>query len=614
MPFLRAWSWRQLGIFSYDVLMVPVALWFAYLTRFDGTLPISYQTSFWLLISFAIPIHAFVFWIFSVQRGLWRFTSLHDLWLILRATSTAMVLLIVIIFASKHIYGLYGIPRTALLLFWIYLTGLLIFSRLSVRIFKEHRWVPAEHSKTVVIWGAGTAGRNLLRQLRQRPELGLGVKFLLDNAMNLHGRTVDGIAIKAGLAPLKTALDQQEVDEVLLAEPDLDSAHIRQILALCERYQVPCRTLPSLLELDERVELSQLRPVSVEDLLGREPVRLDSAAISGYLRQQTVLITGGGGSIGAELCRQVLAQQPAQLIVFDNCEYNLYQIEQELQERHPESSLLFLLGDAKDANKVNWLFEQFQPQVIFHAAAYKHVPLIELNPDEGIRNNVLATKIVADAADAYRCERFVLVSTDKAVNPANIMGATKQLAELYCQALGAKSQTAFITTRFGNVLGSAGSVVPLFKQQIERGGPVTVTHSEITRYFMTIPEAAALILQAGAMGQGGEIFVLDMGERIRILDLAKQMIRLSGLEPEIDIPIKYIGLRPGEKLYEELFYDHEGLLPTKHPKLLLATTSPPDWDWLNTELEQLFAQSMVPDQATIVSQLQRLLPGFQFNP
>jgi FlaA1/EpsC-like NDP-sugar epimerase len=361
------------------------------------------------------------------------------------------------------------------------------------------------------------------------------------------------------------------------------------------------------------VSIEKLRPVTVEDLLGREVIEINYGAVAEYLARKVVLVTGGGGSIGSELCRQIALQKPDAIIIFESSEYNLYSIDQNLQREFPKLRIKPVLGDIKDENRVSWVFGQYLPNVVFHAAAYKHVPMLEFNPAEGVRNNVIGTTIVAEAADRFHVERFVLISTDKAVNPANTMGATKRAAELFCQNLDQRSETSFITTRFGNVLGSTGSVVPLFQRQIETGGPVTVTHPEITRYFMTIPESVSLILQAGSMGQGGEIFVLDMGEPVLIKDLAEQMIRLSGLEPGIDIEIDYIGLRPGEKLYEELLHESEGLQLTSHEKLLLAKSRTVKWEWLMEKLVCLQKAAASRNIEKLRKCLQDVVPEFKRN-
>ena len=412
---------------------------------------------------------------------------------------------------------------------------------------------------------------------------------LVDDDIGKQGHEVQGVRVRGRLDDIAQAGARLDMRIVLIAMPSASRKTMDQVVQVCNEVQVPCRTLPSLSELaDGRVEVSRLRPVTVEDLLGRDPVVLDSHAISDFLRGKRVLVTGGGGSIGAELCRQISRHEPALLVVMDNSEYNLYRIDQELAAIAPSLVFTSALGNVQDAAAVENLFAQVKPEIIFHAAAYKHVPIVEENVAEGIRNNIFGTRVVADAALRHGADKFVLISTDKTVNPTNVMGTTKRVAELYCQALNRDESTHFVTTRFGNVLASNGSVVPLFERQIAAGGPVTVTDPDITRYFMTIHEAASLILQAGAIGRGGEIFVLDMGEPVRIRDLAEKLIQLSGLRPYQDIQIVYTGLRPGEKMHEELFYTREELQGTTHPKLLLASSIPAALAGMQADLGMLY--------------------------
>jgi len=403
---------------------------------------------------------------------------------------------------------------------------------------------------------------------------------------------------------------------VLLAIPSAPHQLVRRISEQCREMDVPCRVLPSIAEMaDGRVTVSQLREVTIEDVLGRDSVTLDDVAIAEFIAGKCILVTGAGGSIGSELCRQIRRAGASRLVMLDHSEFNLYNIEQELREgvgAMAVDSCVPLLGDVRDTTRMRWVFEAYRPQVVFHAAAYKHVPLVEENPAEGARTNLVGTSQVADLAVEYGVGKMVLVSTDKAVNPTNVMGATKRAAEIYCQNLAERSPgTAFITTRFGNVLGSAGSVVPKFRKQIAEGGPVTVTHPDMTRYFMTIPEAVSLILQAGAMGQGGEIFVLDMGEPVRIVDLAEQMIRLSGYEPGVDIAIQFTGLRPGEKMYEELFHDAEPLQPTSHEKIMLAHSRQVEWDGFTRDLGLLGEACTRRELGEVRRLLKVLVPEYQ---
>ncbi len=568
--------------FLHDIFWVPIALITAYLLRFNfSEIPGDYRYSLYQLLLFAPPIQGIIYWLFGLYRGFWRFASIPDLIRILKAVGMGTLVITV---SSGLLTRFQGVPRSVFLLYPLLLTGGLCGSRLLFRWLKDHRLSLQRGSGTrTLIVGAGRAGELLVRDLLHRVEYE-PVAFL-DDDKSLQNREIHGIRVVGETMDLPRIVSKQEIELVILAIPSAGKKVIRHLVQLCRQVNVVCQTLPSVLEMKGMdVDADRLRPVTVDDLLGREPIRMDKKAISGYLSGRNVLVTGGGGSIGSELCRQVAAQQPGRLTIFDHGEFNIYSIDHELRADFPDLRLETVLGDIKDRDRLDWVFSSFRPDVIFHAAAYKHVPMVEENPAEGVRNNVYGTQCVADAADRYQAEKFVLVSTDKAVNPANVMGATKRAAELYCQNLDRRSETCFITTRFGNVLGSTGSVVPLFQRQIETGGPVTVTHPEITRYFMTIPEAVSLILQAGAMGKGGEIFVLDMGEPVLIKDLAEQMIRLSGLEPGKNIEIVYTGLRPGEKLYEELLHKSEGLQPTSHEKLLLARSREVDWAWLQEKM------------------------------
>jgi FlaA1/EpsC-like NDP-sugar epimerase len=466
-----------------------------------------------------------------------------------------------------------------------------------------------EDREPALIIGAGRAGNMLIRDLLEHgPFTPVG---LVDDHPAKQGTDLYGVRVLGKVVDLPRLIQSHNIKVVLIAMPSASRSVMDEIVKICAERKVICRTLPSLLELaDGRVEVSRLRPVTVEDLLGREPVKLDNKSINAYIAGKCIAVTGGGGSIGSELCRQIMLHKPGKLLIIDSSEYNLYSIDMELRDKFPDADIKPLLIDIRIQESIEKAFSTYRPEVVFHAAAYKHVPMVEENIIEGIRNNVLGTKTVADAAVKSGVLTFVQVSTDKTVNPTSVMGATKRVAEVCCQALNTQVETHFITTRFGNVLGSTGSVVPLFKKQIQRGGPVTVTHVDITRYFMTIPEAASLILQAGAMGHGGEIFVLDMGQPVKILDLAENMIRLCGLEPEVDIDIEITGLRPGEKLHEELFYDKEALLGTGHPKLMLANCMPARWEYVKAEIDVLQKAVEHFDEPAVLQSIQRLVPEF----
>jgi len=557
--------------FIHDLVIIPVAWLLAYWLRFNlGDIPGEFLDGALMALPLVILIQGTVNWLFGLYRGVWRFASLPDLTRIIKAVlaGTALTLFALFIFNRMQ-----SIPRSVPVLYLLLLMVLLSGPRVLYRWLKDHRLV-LRSGKRVLIVGAGRAGEMLVRDmLRDHAQGWLPVAFV-DDKLRRQGGDVHGIPVRGSTEMIPELVESLSVDLVLLAIPSASAKEMQRLVDLCERAGRPFRTVPQLQNLMAgQVSISQVRPVNIEDLLGRDPVQLDWGAICGSLEGKVILVTGGGGSIGAELCRQIAASRPSALVVVDNCEFNLYRIDMELREIHPGLRIESRLLDVTDATAVEGLFRREHPEIVFHAAAYKHVPLLEHQVRAAIRNNILGTGLVAEAADRFRCEQLVLISTDKAVNPTNIMGATKRVAEILCQSLDAVSDTGYVTVRFGNVLGSAGSVVPLFHRQIARGGPVTVTHPDIERYFMTIPEACQLIMQAAAIGKGGEIFVLDMGEPVKIRYLAEQMILLSGKRPGEDIEIDYIGLRPGEKLYEELFYTSEDLAETVHPKIRVARRS-----------------------------------------
>lgn len=605
LKFILLNRWSAL---LHDLLCVPVALILAYWLRFNlGPIPQEFQQSLYELILIAVPVQGAFFWYSGLYRGLWRFASVPDLVRILKVAGLGSLAIISISFLFNR---LQGIPRSVFLLFPLLLVGGLSASRIMYRWYKDHRLGFSGHEgKRTLIIGAGRAGEMLVRDLLHREPYS-PLAFLDDNPVMAH-REIHGVPVRGATDQLAECVAELSIELVLVAIPSAHKSLLQRLVRECNRIGVQCQTLPSVFEMAGRqVDAEKLRSITMEDLLGREIVELDHEAISGSIAGKVVLVTGGGGSIGSELCRQIAVQKPALLVIFDNGEFNLYAIDHELRHRLPELQLAAILGDVKNPERIHWLFTTYKPAVVFHAAAYKHVPMLEANPAEGVCNNVFGTKVVADAADRFGVDRFVLVSTDKAVNPANVMGTTKRIAEIYCQNLNGRSKTRYITTRFGNVLGSSGSVIPLFQKQIAAGGPVTVTDKEITRYFMTIPESVSLILQAGAMGEGGEIFVLDMGEAVRIDDLARQMIELSGFKVEQDIKIVYTGLRPGEKLFEELLHESEALQKTSHEKLLLASSRDVEWGWLENQLIELKRTALSRDVARMIPILHDLVPEF----
>ena len=605
LPVLR----KRWVIFAHDVLWVPFTIALAYILRFNLTLPdVQYISSMFMLLAIAAPIHAAAFWLFGCYRGVWRFASVPDLIRILKAVTLGALATGIAAFLFTR---LHGVPRSVLVLYPILLVAGVMGTRVMNRVLKERttlfRMEGADDSALIV--GAGRGGELLVRDLLRRGPFQPAA--FVDDDPAKQGQDIHGVRVRGTLKDLPELISSLQVQTVLIALPSASRQVMSKVVNMCAEANVSCRTLPSLSELaDGQVEVSRLRPVTVEDLLGRDPVYLNEPEIADFLKGQCVLITGAGGSIGSELSRQIATYGPSRLIVLDSGEYNLYRIDQDLRSGYPQLRVHAVLGDVRNSTLVDLVFRTFKPQVVFHAAAYKHVPLVEDNPLEGMSNNVFGTKTVADTALRYGTQKFVLISTDKTVNPVNYMGASKRLCEMYCQSLNTEGETHFITTRFGNVLGSCGSVIPLFERQIANGGPVTVTHPDITRYFMTIPEAVGLILQAGAMGRGGEIYVLDMGEPIRIRDLAEKMIKLSGLHLDSDIKIEYTGLRHGEKLHEELFYEEEELRGTGHPKLLLADSGPVSSVGLQAALDDIVAAVKDGSMEQLTAAVHAVVPSF----
>jgi len=549
-----------------------------------------------------------VLWWTGLYKGLWRFASLPDLWNIIRAGVLGALGIAVALFLYNR---LDTVPRAVLVLYPAVLVVLLGTPRLAYRYWKDSRFdlIARAPEQRVLVIGAGRAGEALLRELarenRYRP---VG---LVDDDSALRGAKVHGVPVLGTVEHLPELAREVAAEMLLIALPSASNAQMQRVVEACESTGVQFRTVPRLQDVVAgKMGFSELKEVAIEDLLGRDPVQLDWTAIRTGLSGKRVLITGGGGSIGSELCRQVARLGVESLTVLELSEYNLYKIEQELRQEIPDLLIHAVLGDCGDAQVCERVFALAQPQIVFHAAAYKHVPLLQSQVREAFRNNVLGTQVVAQAADRHGVAVFVLISTDKAVNPSSVMGACKRVAEIFCQNFAAKSATRFITVRFGNVLDSAGSVVPLFREQIRNGGPVTVTHPEISRYFMTIPEACQLILQAGVLGAGGEIFALDMGEPVKISYLAEQMIRLANKTPGRDVSIVYTGLRPGEKLFEELFHAQESYQSTRHAKIFLAQPRSMSWDLLGAQLRQAAQAVRDYDEETLRRVLVSLLPEF----
>jgi len=611
------WAFRsRAAVFTHDLLMVPIAWFGAYWLRFNlEPIPEGFLQQAFVLLPVVWIAQGGMFWYFGLYRGIWRFASIPDLVRIIKAVAASIVVAATVSFILTR---LQSVPRSVFILDGILLVLLLGGPRFIYRSLKDrhlYRWSPGTgahdtgESKNALIVGAGKAGEMLTRDLLRDPAGPFQPAAFVDDDPKKIGKEIHGIPVTGTCDEIPGIVGRLDIDLIVIALPSATSRQIRRIVEICETTKLPFRIMPEMQDIvSGRASLKDLRDVKIEDLLGREPVSLDWRAITEATRGKTILVTGGGGSIGAELCRQIARLKPAQLIILDRSEFNLYSIDMELRRELPELSLVSLLGDVNDAVQVERILRDYSPAVIYHAAAYKHVPILEDQTRAAVSNNVLGTRTVARLADKYGCESFVMVSTDKAVNPANVMGASKRVAEMYCQSLNARAKTRFITVRFGNVLGSSGSVIPLFQQQIAQGGPVTVTHPEIQRFFMTIAEACQLILQAGVIGRGGEIFVLDMGEPVKITYLAEQLIRLSGKNPGEDIDIIYTGLRPGEKLYEELFHDSEKLAETSHPKILLAHCRQMDKDELEKTFDSIQLACDQGNEAALKSMLVDLVP------
>lgn len=550
----------------------------AYWVRFEFSLTLLHLQHIKEVLIWLVPLKLLVFLVFGLYRGMWRYTSIRDFWLIAQATFVSTLLIMAIML---YMNGFLGYSRAVFaidgVLTFLLIGGLRMTIRSYYTIYGSSKTVHDSYSKInfkkILIIGAGAAGEKILREINENYQLHYNVVGFIDDDPEKRGRSIHGVSVIGDVNNLAHILEKEEIQEILVAVPSATGDQIRHIVEACQSCAVSYKIVPGIGELiDGRVSVKTLRDISYEDLLGRPPVHLDVTGIRNYLDGKTVLITGCGGSIGSELCRQVIKFQPNLVILVDASEENLFKIQMELQNekyfRHCEA----VLGHVQNQQLMDDIFKKYKPQVVFHAAAYKHVPMLEKNPWEAVFNNILGSRMTMEMSLKHHVERFVLVSTDKAVRPTNVMGASKRVTELIMQSLQGNG-TRFMAVRFGNVVGSSGSVIPLFRRQIEKGGPVTVTHPEVNRYFMTIPEASQMILQAGAMGEGGEVFVLRMGTPVKIADMARDLIRLSGKEPDVDIKIVFTGLREGEKLYEELITVGEDILPTDHEKVMVLRSS-----------------------------------------
>lgn len=613
MSWLEAFRWKRLLQVALDAIAFSLALTGAYLIRFDGSLLPLYLQQMIVLIPIFALLRVTSNWIFGVYRRLWRYTGLTEV----LELGISILTVTTLVFTVRGFRWL-SVEGNQLSFSIIFIEcGLAFLLSVSQRVLRR---LQTEHSqrrhwrqpvrKRAILVGAGEAGQMVTRELAQRPDVGVDIIGVLDDDPHKVHNRIGKLTVFGTTADLPRLVEDLFVDQVIIAMPSAPPAEIRRIVEMCRIAEVETRILPGLFDLiNGRVSVNQLRDVSLADLLGREPVELDTGSIAGYIEGRCVLVTGAGGSIGSELCRQIMHFQPSSLILVGKGENSIFFISQELKDRAEPVEIKSIIADVRDRQRMRHIFAKFRPQVVFHAAAHKHVPLMEDNVSEAISNNVGGTQAVAELASEFGVETFVLVSSDKAVNPSSVMGATKRMAELIIQDLAKRSRTKYVAVRFGNVLDSRGSVIPTWRKQIAAGGPVTVTHQDAYRYFMLIPEAVQLIIQAGALGSGGEIFVLDMGKPVRIADLAHDLIQLSGLRPGQDIEVKFIGLRPGEKLHEELLTAEEGLTKTIYEKIFVGKPQPIDRSELSNRLNLLLQAAERDEESTIRNCLNTAVGG-----
>ncbi|MBR5510273.1 MAG: polysaccharide biosynthesis protein [Lachnospiraceae bacterium] len=607
--------YRILLLMLVDALIItvagPMAIYVRYNWLFEP-MAIEFIEQIFQYLPVNIIISLVLFGLCRLYQGIWKYASASDLVNIMMACLLSAVTQAI----GMSVFGL-RYPRSYPFLYFAILTAGIVVFRFMYRIlgYIQSRREGMSHTgkKNTMIVGAGEAGYTLLKELQNSRYVDQNVCCIVDDDPGKHGKYLRGVLVAGSRYDICRLAAEYDIDEIMIAIPSATHAVVQEILDICSQTSCKLKVLPGLYQLvNGEVSVSKLRNVEIEDLLGRDPVDTKVDSIMGYVSGRTVLVTGGGGSIGSELCRQIARHEPKRLVIFDIYENNAYDIQQELRKKYPDLDLVVLIGSVRNTHRINQVFEQYRPEIVYHAAAHKHVPLMEDSPNEAIKNNVMGTWKTAQAADRYGVLRFVLISTDKAVNPTNIMGASKRLCEMVIQMMNNQSKTEFVAVRFGNVLGSNGSVIPLFKKQIEAGGPVTVTHPDIIRYFMTIPEAVSLVLQAGAQAKGGEIFVLDMGKPVKILDLALNLIRLSGYKPYEDIDIQFTGLRPGEKLYEELLMSEEGLQNTENDLIHIGKPIEFDEELFRHQLEELNRLSRE-DSPDIKEKVMEIVPTYHMK-
>lgn len=606
---------RRIFLVSFDVISIIIAAYGSLLLRFNGPIESQYLHRVNILIGSMILIGLAIFITFRLYHSLWQFASIIELKNIIFASIMSAIANILICELTGN-----PLPRSCYFIYFLLLVLMVGGSRF---IYRFIRLYAARHNirgrkeqrplEKVMIIGAGVAGEKVYKEILGSKSIYKEVICFIDDEPSKWNRTIHGVSIYGGRDKIIEAVNKYKIEEIMVAMPSASKRDLIDIFNICKETKCKLKKLPGIYQfINEDVHISDLKEVEIQDLLGRDPIKVNLADIMSYVTDKVVMVTGGGGSIGSELCRQIAANKPKQLIIVDIYENNAYDIQLELKHNYPELNLETLIASVRNEVKVNKLFEIYHPDIVYHAAAHKHVPLMEDSPNEAIKNNVFGTLNVARAADKYNAQKFILISTDKAVNPTNVMGATKRLCEMIVQTYNKRSQTEYVAVRFGNVLGSNGSVIPIFKRQIKDGGPVTVTHPDIIRYFMTIPEAVSLVLQAGAYAKGGEIFILDMGEPVRIADMAKNLIKLSGYEPDVDIKIEYTGLRPGEKLYEELLMEEEGLQDTPNHMIHIGKPIEMNEDTFVERLINL-KEAAYGETDDIRSLIKELVPTYQYG-
>lgn len=611
------WVRRALLLALFDIAIIIISSLLALLARFDfsyAKIEVPYLSNLFHYLPISIIVTLIIFYFCRMYHSLWKFIGVHELGYMLLANTISFFVQITGMYLLQ-----YSMPRSYFFFQIILQTVMVCGLRFSYRFIrhlkevKEQKFSRQNKWKRVMVIGAGEAGKAIIKEIMDSQYLSMKICCVVDDDRNKEGRYLDGVPIVGNRATILKNVEKYKINNIILAIPSAPLEEKKAILDICKMSGCELKTLPGIYQLiDGELNVSKLRDVEITDLLGREPIQVNLDEIMGYVKGKVVMVTGGGGSIGSELCRQIAAYQPKQLIIFDIYENNAYEIQQELQRHDPELNLVTLIGSVRNTHRMNSIFETYHPDIVYHAAAHKHVPLMEDSPNEAIKNNVFGTYKTAKAASENGVKRFVLISTDKAVNPTNIMGASKRLCEMIVQSFNKISETEFVAVRFGNVLGSNGSVIPLFKKQIEEGGPVTVTDKNIIRYFMTIPEAVSLVLQAGAYAKGGEIFVLEMGNPVKIDDMARNLIRLSGYTPDVDIKIEYTGLRPGEKLYEELLMAEEGMKETANKLIHIGKPIEMNEDEFFQQLADL-KEACYQDDAHIKEKVAEMVPTYQYE-